>query len=448
MSHPRSSTSPRTFNVATTFIAAFRPVFEAVMSHAFTDFWLKGGRGSTKSSFVSICIVLLVMGNPNANAVIVRRFTNTLRDSVFNQMLWAISILGLESWFKATKSPMELVYLPTGQKIVFRGMDDPLKMKGVKFTKGYCAIQWFEEIDQIETWENVSSALRSFRRGGDTFWTFYTYNPPRVLWSWVNKKALEMERRDGCLVHHSTYLDVIDGGCADWLGSQFIEDAEYERDAHPKHYEWEFLGKSTGTGGNVFENLVAREITDAEIMTYDNHRNGVDWGWFPDPWRLVRCEWQPGNGRLIIFDEASATKTTPQDTALIVRERLTFPDTENGQAYYHDERVLCDDANPSDVKVYRDNGIRAFSAEKGNMRKASYRWVAGLREIVIDPKRCPLTYEEFALCEYAKDRDGNWLDDFNDGNDHSIDAVRYAVMQDVRKGSYGREAKYRSSLFA
>ena len=435
-------------NVAEMVAPHFDGVFDAVMTHSHTEFWLKGGRGSTKSSFVSLCIILLMLSNQDANAVIVRRYAGTLRDSVYAQMLWAISMLGLEAWFKMTTSPMEITYKPTGQRIAFRGMDDPLKMKGVKFTKGYCAIQWFEEIDQIETWDKVSSALRSFRRGGDRFWTFYSYNPPRVLWSWVNKKALEMERRETCLVDHSTYLDVVEGGHADWLGEQFIEDAEYEKDAHPKHYEWEFLGKSTGTGGNVFENLVAREITDAETYTFDNHRNGVDWGWFPDPWRFVRCEWQPGNARLIIFDEATANKKTPQETAKMVRAKLTYPDRPGMESTYHQERVLCDDANPGDIRVYADEGIRAYNAEKGNMRHASYLFLAGLREIWIDPERCPLTWREFSLCEYAKDRDGNYIDDFPDGNDHSIDAVRYAMMQEVRRGVYGGDKRYVSPFGA
>lgn len=434
--------APHSINVASMVTAHFDGVFDAIMTHSRSDFWLKGGRGSTKSSFVSLCILLLIVSHKDANAVVIRRYSNTLRDSVFNQMLWAVSMLGLERWFKVTVSPMELTYLPTGQKIVFRGMDDPLKMKGVKFTKGYCAIQWFEEIDQIETWDNISSALRSFRRGGDRFWTFYTYNPPRVLWSWVNKKALEMERKPGCLVHHSTYLDVLEGGHADWLGEQFVEDAEYERDVNEAHYRWEFLGEVTGTGGSVFENLKRVTLSDAEIAQFDNHRNGVDWGWFPDPWQFVRCEWQPGNGRLIIFDEARANKTTPQDTAKLVRAKLTYPTREGMQPVYHDERVFCDDANPSDIRVYRDEGVRAFAAKKGNMRRQSYTWLAGLREIWIDPERCPHAFEEFSLCEYAKDRDGNWVDDFPDGNDHAIDAVRYAMMEDVVKGAYGKKGGY------
>lgn len=415
------------------------PKFHPILADAFCDaghseYWMQGGRGSTKSSFISLAIVLLMMHHPFANAVVTRRVSNTLRSTVFNQMRWAVDALEVGEYFRATVSPMELTYLPTGQKCVFVGMDDPTKLKGTVFAVGYGAIQWFEEVDQLAGWDEVSNALRTLRRGGSRFWTFYSYNPPQTMWSWVNAKALEMERKPSCLVSRSTYLDVIEGGHADWLGSAFIEDAEYERDAHPLHYRWEFLGEITGTGGSVFENLVRVRLTDAEIATFDNPRNGVDWGWFPDPWRLARCEWQPGRGRLVIYDERSANKTPPEDTAQIVREALTYADSPGAGPYYHDQRVLCDDANPADIAVYRRAGVRAAAAGKGNMRKPSYQWLSGLREIAIDPERCPLTFAEFALCEYERDKDGNWVDDYPDGNDHSIDAVRYAMMREVQRG--------------
>lgn len=236
---------------------------------------------------------------------------------------------------------------------------------------------------------------------------------------------------------HSTYLDVIEGGHADWLGPAFVEDAEYEREEHPTHYRWEFLGEITGTGGSVFENLVKVRLTDEEIRAFDNPRNGVDWGWFPDPWRFVRCEWQPGRRRLVIFDERSANKRTPEQTAQVVRDALTWvdhPERKGEKPTYHPQGVLCDDANPADIAVYHRAGVRARAAGKGNMRLPSYHWLAGLREIAIDPVRCPLTFEEFALCEFDKDKDGNWIDDFPDGHDHSIDAVRYAMMREVARG--------------
>lgn len=424
-------------NVAPLIIRAFDSLFGQIMGGGGGEWWMKGGRGSTKSSFISICIVLLMVNFPWANGVVVRRFSNTLRDSVYAQLCWAIAALGLERWFVCHSSPMEIIYTPTGQKLVFRGMDDPLKMKGVKFTKGWCAIVWFEELDQFPCWEDIRSALKSFRRGGSVFWTFYSYNPPKTLWSWVNRQALEMARKPRCTVHHSTYLDVIGSGCSEWLGDDFIEDAEWLRDTNETAYRWEMLGEITGTGGSVFDNIVERRVTDEEIMGFDNFRNGVDWGWFPDPWRFVQCEWQKREKRLIIFGEHSRNKTMPEDTGLIVRDALTYPDRPGGEPKYHNQRVWYDDSPDGKYQgtKYRRMGLNARPAAKGNMREYSYQWLQGLREIVIDPHRCPLTFEEFSLKEYEKDKEGNWMEGIPDGNDHSIDAVRYAMMADVRRAA-------------
>lgn len=110
------------------------------------------------------------------------------------------------------------------------------------------------------------------------------------------------------------------------------------------------------------------------------------------------------------------------------------------EPYFHSELIWCDDAPDAKVQMNtyrRDLGIRARPAHKGRMRKLSYEWLANLREIVIDSERCPLTFAEFVNKEYLRDRDGNWLDEIPDGQDHSIDAVRYAMMDDVLRGSSG-----------
>ena len=417
-------------------IPAFHPVLGGVMAHGHTHYWLHGGRGSTKSSFISLCIVLLIVAFPFTNAVVVRRFGNTLRDSVYQQILWAISVLGLEAYFRAKISPMEIVYVPTGQRIVFRGADDPLKLKGIKFTRGYSSICWFEEVDQFEGIEVVRSILNSLRRGGDDFWIFFSYNPPKTMWSWVNVECLERKRRADTLVKRSSYLDVIDEH-PEWLGAPFIDEAEYLRDVNEKAWRWEYLGEITGTGGAVFDNVREDAIPDSRIRGFERVRNGVDWGWFPDPWRFVRCGWEPGARRLLIFEEHTANKMMPADTGKVVVDALTFPDDEGGEPYYHDQIVWCDDTPDSKVQMNvwrRELGIRVHAARKARMRKVSYEWLAGLREIVIDPVRCPLTFSEFTLKEYERDRDGNWLDIIPDGNDHSIDAVRYAMMDDVLRG--------------
>lgn len=406
------------------------------MCHGHTHYWLHGGRGSTKSSFISICLVLLVVAFPEANAVVVRCFGNTLRDSVYQQVLWAIGALGLDGQFRARVSPTEVVYLPTGQRIVFRGADDPLKLKGVKFTRGYCAAVWFEELDQFEGIEAVRSILNSLRCGGERFWIFYSYNPPKTMWSWVNVECLERLRRADTLVRRSSYLDVAESH-PEWVGRPFIEEAEYLRDTNERAWRWEYLGEVTGTGGAVFDNVCEGCVGDERARGFELVRNGVDWGWFPDPWRFVRCGWEPAARRLTVFEEHTANRTMPVDTGRVVVDSLTYADAPGGEPYYHDQVVWCDDTPDSKVQMAtwrRELGIRAHPARKARMRRLSYEWLAGLREIVIDPARCPLAFEEFSLKEFERDRDGRWIDEIPDGNDHSIDAVRYAMMEDVLRG--------------
>lgn len=187
---------------------------------------------------------------------------------------------------------MEITYTPAGQRIVFRGADDPLKLKGVKFTKGYCSVVWFEELDQFEGVEVVRSILNSLRRGGDRFWIFYSYNPPKTMWSWANVERLERIRRDDTLVRGSSYLDVIDSHPG-WLGAPFVEEAEYPRDTNEQAWRWEYLGEITGTGGAIFDNVHGAKLSDSRIRTFQRIHNGVDWGWFPAPRRFVRCAWEP-----------------------------------------------------------------------------------------------------------------------------------------------------------
>ncbi len=423
-------------NVADLCAGVFRPVLGDVMCGGHVHYWLNGGRGSTKSSFVSLCLVLLVVANPFANAVVVRRFGNTLRDSVYQQLVWAVGVLGLEGFFRCRVSPMELTYLPTGQRIVFRGADDPLKLKGTKFTTGYCACVWFEEVDQFDGLGAVRSILNSLRRGGERFWIFYSYNPPRSALNWVNAEERERRKREDTLVVRTSYLDVVDEH-PEWLGVPFIEEAEYLRESNELAWRWEYLGEVTGTGGAVFGNVTGRRIGDDEIARLELVRNGIDWGWFPDPWRYVRVGWEPSERRLFVFGELSASKTLPQDTGAMVAGALTFADAPGEEAYFHDEVIWCDDTADGKVAMAtykREHGLRARPARKGRMRRLSYEWLAGLREIVIDPVRCPHAYEEFTSKEYGRDRDGNWADEIPDGDDHSIDAVRYAMMEDVLRG--------------
>ena len=142
------------------------------------------------------------------------------------------------------------------------------------------------------------------------------------MWSWVNVELLERKRREDTLVRGSSYLDVIESH-PEWLGAPFIEEAEYLRDTNEQAWRCEYLGEIVGTGGAVFDNVHDAHLSDDRIRGFERIRNGVDWGWFPDPWRFVRCAWEPGARRLLVFEEHSANKMMPAETGQVVVDSLT-----------------------------------------------------------------------------------------------------------------------------
>lgn len=394
-------------------IPCFHDVLGDVMAHGHTHYWLHGGRGSTKSSFISVCIVLLLLAHPEANAVVVRRFSNTLRDSVFSQMTWAIAALGLDAWFRARISPMELTYLPTGQRIVFRGADDPLKLKGVKFARGYAAVVWFEELDQFDGPEEVRNVEQTVLRGGCWTLTLKSFNPPAMARSWANRYALET--RPGKLVHHSTYRDLPRA----MLGERFWADAEHLQRTNPAAFRHEYGGEVVGSGAAVFANLQLRTVPDDELERYDRVYYGVDWGWYPDPWAYNAAAYDAARRVLVIFDELTRSRTPNRETAELLLARGAGTDGP----------LTADAAEPKSCADYRAAGLPCRAAQKGpGSVRESMKWLQGLAAIIIDPVRCPATAAEFSEYEYERDpRTGEVLPGYPDVNNHHIDAVRYAV---------------------
>lgn len=180
---------------------SFYPVHNALVQNNHSEYWLYGGRGSCKSSFVSIEILLGLLRDRDAHAIIYRKVADTIRDSVYAQMLWAIDTIGLSHLWQCKVSPMELTYLPTGQRVLFRGADDPQKSKGIKLKKGYFRFLWFEELSEFDGMDAIRTIKASVVRSGNTV-TFYTYNPPQSASNWVNREALRDAPHRLC--HHST----------------------------------------------------------------------------------------------------------------------------------------------------------------------------------------------------------------------------------------------------
>ena len=391
---------------------AFVEPHKAVKAHEVSEVVSKGGRASTKSSWISVELVLLILKDPQIHACVFRKYGNTLRTTVYAQIVWAIAQLGLTRKFRCTVSPMECVYIPTGQKIMFFGMDDPGKVKSIKVPFGYIGVDWFEELDQFDGPEQIRNVEQSTLRGGPFSMTFKSYNPPAMARNWANRYALE--EKPGKLVHHSTYLTTP----PEWLGPRFLADAEHLKATNPTAYRHEYLGEVVGSGTQVFENLQLRDISDEEISQFDRITNGVDWGWYPDPWAWNRMHYDAARRTLYLFSELTRHRTSNQDTAALLMERIP-----------QDELVIADSAEEKSVSDYKAFGLNCRASEKGPGSVAySMKWLQSLSAIVIDPIRCPDTVREFTEYEYERDPKTNEvLEGYPDVANHHIDAVRYGT---------------------
>jgi PBSX family phage terminase large subunit len=349
----------------------------------------------------------------------VRKVAGTLRDSVYSQMLWSINELGLNHEFEATVSPLEITYKKTGQKIYFRGCDDPIKLKGIKPVKGYVGILWKEEKDQLSGKAEERSVNQSVLRGGNITYDFSTYNPPKSKSNWVNKdKEIPDDKR---VIHKSTYLDTD----REWLGDKFINDAEHLKEVNPDAYEHEYLGISNGNGGNVFEYLEVRKISDDEIEKMDRIYAGVDFGWYPDQYCYIRTYYDSAREKIYLIDELYVNKWSNTETAEWIKNKG-----------YDDYNFVCDSAEPKSINDYRDFGLPAKAALKGpGSVEYGFKFLQ-TKMIVIDPARTPNAYAEISQYEYDRDKEGNVISGYPDKNDHAISALRYAYEPLFNKRGY------------
>ena len=389
---------------------------------------IKGGRGGWKSSYPGLKIPEMIMANPSMHALCIRNVKDTLKDSVYEQIKWGIDKLGVSDRFKCTTSPLKIVYKPTGQTIYFRGADDPIKIKSIKPPFGYIGIVWFEEFDQYAGEAAIRNIRQSAIRGTDESGqsraiVFETFNPPPTAQAWANRYVADIEARSGDVdkrkvgteVLHTNYTDVP----VEWLGQEFIQEAEDLKQNNLRAYENEYLGKVTGTGGNVFENLEIRDITDEEIKNFDKAKQGLDWGYYPDPTAFIRLQYDSSKMIIYIFDEVKRLKTGNEELIDILKN-------------YKDTQTIADNAEEKSIAFFRQNGYNIRACVKGaGSVDFGIKWLASRAKIVIDRRRCPETAREFESYEYLKDKDGNFISGYPDKDNHFIDAVRYALNDEI-----------------
>ena len=413
------------------FIApVYLPLHEDIKAGQHRFYNLPGGRGSCKSSFVSLEIVDGIQGDSTgqSNAIVFRKVAGTMRDSVFSQIAWAIDMLGVSRLWKATVSPMMYEYRPTGAQILFRGLDDASKLKSIKPRRGVFRYVWFEEFSELRGPNFTRNVMQSVLRGqGPGAIVFRTFNPPLSSNNWANVFIREPDEKAVTLLTDYTMIP------PDWLGESFLYEAERLRDVNPKAYEHEYLGVPTGAGGEVFPNLEIREITDEEIEQMGYFYQGLDFGFAVDPAAFLRVSYDRKSDTVFFVDEIYKRHLSNKQLAEEIKKRRydrgggEYHSPILGGVYEEKQLITADCAEPKSISDMQAEDLKCIPCHK-EPGCVSYRvkWLQH-RRIVIDPKRTPEAYREFVNYSYATDKDGNFLSELPDKDNHTIDACAYAL---------------------
>ena len=377
----------------------------------------KGGKGSKKSKTTALNFIIRIMQYPESNLLVIRQVMDTHRNSTFSDLRWAIRELGVENLWKCTASPMQMTYLPTGQRILFRGFDDVFKLASITVDKGYLCWVWIEEAFEISSEEDFEKLNMSVPRGAVPPHLFkqttITFNP----WSekhWLKKRFFDNPSDD------------IDSFTTTYLCNEFLDEADiqrYERmkEENPRRYAVVGLGEWGMSEGLIFENWEVRDFDVQKLPEVWKYKFvfGLDYGYTNDPTAFIAAAVNPVDKLLYIYDEHYETRMlNNQIAAMIVGKGFSK------------ERIRADSAEPKSNDELRRLGIsRLINASKG---PDSVRYgIDNIQQyrIIVRPC-CENTIAELSSYIWAKNNDGTGKDKPVDKNNHLMDALRYA-MEDV-----------------
>lgn len=401
----------------------FHSVWRATLNQDILNIVCKGGRGSGKSSDIAHIVTQLLMRYA-VNAVGIRYVDNTLEQSIYEQMKWAIEKQGVSRLFKFNKSPLKITYLPRGNYMIFRGAQNPERIKSLKDSKFPFAIGWIEELAEFKTEDEVTTITNSLLRGelddGLFYKFFYSYNPPKRKQSWVNKKYETSFQPDNTFIHHSTYRD------NPFISKEFLKEVEATRERNPRRAEWEYDGKAVGSGVVPFDNLriEAGSITDEMVANFDNIRQGLDYGYATDPLAFVRWHYDKKRNCIYAIDELYEVKCSNRRAAQWIKSNK-----------YHYQDIIAEVEPKSNAEMRNEHDISKIRQVTKGPDSVEYgeKWLDDLDAIYIDPIRTPNIAKEFESIDYQTDRDGNPKPRLEDKDNHTIDATRYAFNDDMRK---------------
>lgn len=396
---------------------------QKIVGRGYREFWnskkryvvVKGSRASKKSKTTALWHIVKLIEYPLANVLVVRKTERTLRDSCYSDLKWAIQRLGLESYFSCTVSPLEITYKPTGQKILFRGMDDPLKLTSISVPQGYICFCWIEEayeINKESDFDMLDESIRGELPSGLFKRLTITFNP----WSerhWLKKRFFDKED-DSVLALTTNYL------CNEWLDESDKALFERMKVNNPRRYQVAGLGNWGIVDGLIFENWKEEQFNIDDIKTKCESIFGLDFGYTNDPTALFCGLFDKVNKKIYVFDEIYEKGLS--NAAIYQRVN------DKG---FSKELITADCAEPKSIDELRGLGlIRITAAKKGKDSIMNGIQFIQDYEIIIHPK-CVNFLTEISNYTWDKDKFGNAInkpvDDFN----HLMDAMRYAIERHI-----------------
>ena len=395
---------------------------QSIVGKGYAEFWntkktyvvCKGSRASKKSKTTALWHVAHMMKYQQSNTLVIRKVERTLRDSAFSDLKWAIHQLGVDSFWSCTTSPLEITYIPTGQKILFRGLDDKYKITSISVPKGVLNFLWIEEAYEISTeddFDTLDESIRGILPEGYFKRVTITFNP----WSekhWLKRRFFDT-LADNVLALTTNYT------CNEWLSDTDKQLFEDMRLRNPRRYAVAGLGGWGIVDGLVYENWREEAFDIDRIRSQPGIVSafGLDFGYTNDPSTLFCGLLDKAGKRLFVFDEMYGKGMSNKKIADTVQEMG-----------YGKERITADSAEPKSIDELKSLGLRVKAAKKGkDSIQNGIQWIQDL-EIIIHP-RCVNFIAEISNYTWDKDKFGNKLnvpiDDFN----HLMDAMRYGLEQ-------------------
>ena len=371
----------------------------------------KGGRGSKKSTTTAMWIIYNMMKMPLANTLVVRQTFNTHLDSTWVQLKWATQQLGVAHLWTFSKSPLKATYNPTGQVILFRGLDDPMSITSITVPIGYLCWCWFEEAYQVKSedaFDKVDMSIRGELPEGYFKQITLTFNP----WSdrhWLKKRFFDEPNDEDKLAITTNYL------CNEWLGEDDIKLFNHIQTKFPKRYKVEGLGDWGIIDGLVFDNWKIEEFDHTKIK--GELLVGLDFGYVNDPTALVCSILDEQNKKLYIFDEHCQKGMLNDAIAQMI--------TNKG---YSKSAIIADSAEQKSIEEIKRKGIyRIKPAVKGGGSIVQGIQQLLQYDIIVHPS-CEETIKELENYAWDVDKEGTGVNKPIDAYNHCIDALRYSLQ--------------------